>query len=137
MHDHDKSRLLSKLFSEELNTAEKKRLDEWLSQSEKNLALKEKMQRIWDLSINYEPSFDSDVEKGFAKFKKRIKPTRLMYAANLSHKQMKGYLDNLLDNEIIVSVEYKKSNYFVLTEKGIQFLHKFQEMKEFEKTFGL
>jgi len=69
--------------------------------------------------------------------KKQIKPTRLMYAANLSHKQMKGYLDNLIKNEIVTSVENKKSTYLVLTDKGVQFFQKFQEMKEFEKTFGL
>ena len=75
MHDREKSRLLSKLFSEELNIEEKIKLDEWLSQSEENVVYKNDLQRIWDLSGNYIPSFESNPESGFAKFKQR---TRLL-----------------------------------------------------------
>ena len=72
MHDLDKSRLLSKLISEELNTAEKQRLDEWLSQSPENTSEKETFEKLWEMSGKYEPSFEPNVEKSFAQFKTKI-----------------------------------------------------------------
>ena len=69
--------------------------------------------------------------------KKKVKPTHLMYKANLSHGQMKLYLDELIENKIIEKQEEKTKGFFVLTDKGRQFLLKYARMKEFEKTFGL
>lgn len=62
----------------------------------------------------------------------RIKPTHLMYKANLSHKQMKGYLDELEKNKMI-----KKEERIEITKKGREFLDKYSQLKEFEKTFGI
>ncbi|MDD5649543.1 MAG: winged helix-turn-helix domain-containing protein [Candidatus Nanoarchaeia archaeon] len=73
--------------------------------------------------------------------KGEIKPTHLMYKSNLSHSLMKVYLEELIEKELIKEThkEYKghKHNYFIITEKGIDFLLKFKKMKEFEDTFGL
>ena len=66
-----------------------------------------------------------------------IKPTHLMYKSNLSHKQMGIYLDDLISKSIIMKTKKKNYEYFVLTDKGFDFLKKLKEMKEFEKTFGL
>ena len=67
----------------------------------------------------------------------QIKPTHLMYKANLSHSQMNLYLEELIKNELIDKVEEKKGTYFVLTEKGHAFVEKFRQMREFERAFGL
>jgi len=70
-----------------------------------------------------------------------IKPTHLMYKSNLSHTLMKSYLEELIQKEFIQEVrkEHKGHDhaYFIITEKGIEFLQKFRKMKEFEDTFGL
>lgn len=81
-----------------------------------------------------------------------IKPTHLMYKANLSHKQMKSYLEELEEKELISNYdsdpdvegkskaakkEKKKATEVQITKKGQDFLFKYLEMKEFEKTFGL
>ena len=83
----------------------------------------------------------------------KIKPTHLMYKANLSHKQMKLYLDELfklklvekigVDGEIISAIvkentnNIKNKSMINITKKGREFIFKYNQMKEFEKTFGI
>jgi len=67
----------------------------------------------------------------------RIKPTHLMYRANLSHSQMGAYLEELIDKELIDKVKVKQYDYIILKDKGFSFLEKFRQMREFERTFGI
>jgi predicted transcriptional regulator len=67
----------------------------------------------------------------------RIKPTHLMYRSNLSHSQLKLYLEELIEKSFINKVKNEKDNeYILITQNGNKFLEKLREMKEFEKTFG-
>lgn len=73
----------------------------------------------------------------------RIKPTHLMYKANLSHNQMKLYLQELEGKGFVQKSctldkgrEIQKCT-IEITKKGRDFLAKLRQMKEFEKTFGL
>nr|MBA4404749.1 transcriptional regulator [Nanoarchaeum sp.] len=67
----------------------------------------------------------------------KIKPTHLMYKANLSYNQMNSYLEELIEKGMITKVEEKNSTYFVITEKGCSLAQKIIEMKSFEESFGL
>ncbi len=67
----------------------------------------------------------------------RIKPTHLMYKANLSHSQMKLYLDELKAKNLVEEQEKDEKKMLALTQKGFSFIQQFNQMKEFEKTFGL
>jgi predicted transcriptional regulator len=67
----------------------------------------------------------------------RIKPTHLMYKANLSHNQMKLYLDELIEKNLILEEAKEERKMLVITDKGFSFIQQFNQMKEFEKTFGL
>ncbi len=67
----------------------------------------------------------------------RIKPTHLMYKANLAHLQMKSYLDELVQKNFVKKIKDKGYEYIIITDTGSRFVEKIRPMKEFEKTFGL
>ena len=66
-----------------------------------------------------------------------IKPTHLMYKSNMSHTQMKTYLDDLIRKDFVVKIKKGNYEYIKITDKGSEFVQKLREMKEFEKAFGL
>ncbi len=65
-----------------------------------------------------------------------IKKTHLMYKANLSHNQMKLYLNELLKKQLIGNSP-DNSNLIIIAPKGRDFCIKYARVKEFERTFGL
>lgn len=65
-----------------------------------------------------------------------IKPTHLMYKANLTHGQLKSYLEELIEKNLVKRVKKEAYEYLVITQDGLKFMSKLREMKEFEKTFG-
>jgi predicted transcriptional regulator len=67
----------------------------------------------------------------------QIKPTHLMYKSNMSHGQMKVYLDDLIGKELVKKVKKGNHDYVIITDKGHEFIQKLREIKEFEKAFGL
>ena len=66
-----------------------------------------------------------------------IKPTHLMYRSNLSHGQMKSYLEELVSKDFIKKIDKNGREYLAITQKGYKFIQKLKEMREFEKAFGL
>lgn len=67
----------------------------------------------------------------------RIKPTHLMYKSNMSHGQMKIYLDDLVQKELVKKVKERHYDYVIITDKGHEFVQKLKQIREFEKAFGL
>ena len=66
-----------------------------------------------------------------------IKPTHLMYKSNMSHTQMKVYLDDLIEKDFIKKIKKGNYEYITITDKGSEFVQRLREVKEFEKAFGL
>lgn len=65
-----------------------------------------------------------------------IKPTHLMYKANLSHKQMKLYLQEL-EKKDLVKTNSGEEHKISITKNGNEFFLKYSQMKDLERTFGL
>lgn len=69
---------------------------------------------------------------------KNIKPTRLLYASNLSPQMFKEYINELIEKKFIsldVNEEDKKT--FSLTKKGNEFLEEYRIIERFVENFGL
>ena len=78
-----------------------------------------------------------DMLDALAKNRGRLKPTRLLYKANLSHAQMKDYVEELVQKDLIVLVQEKKAQYYEITEEGYAFLHKLNRVLEMSDALGL
>ena len=65
-------------------------------------------------------------------------PTKILYAANLSHDRLTQYLDELIEKDLIREVSPESDNrIYLLTEKGREFLKEFIRMERFSEAFGI
>lgn len=67
----------------------------------------------------------------------KIKPTHLLYKANLSHQRMKKYLAELLEKGLIAEQKDDANRWYTLTEKGTQFITEYTRIRKFTESFGL
>ena len=65
----------------------------------------------------------------------RAKPTHVLYKANLSHRLMKRYIQELKSKGFVIENNDDKS--LMLTKNGIKFLSELRKMKRFIESFGL
>ena len=69
---------------------------------------------------------------------RNIKPTRLLYASNLSPQMFKEYINELIRKEFIkLEVDEQERKTFSLTKKGNDFLQEYKVIEEFVENFGL
>ena len=69
---------------------------------------------------------------------RNIKPTRLLYASNLSPQMFKDYINELIEKGFIqLDIDKKEKKTFSLTEKGNNFLEEYRVIERFVENFGL
>ena len=67
-----------------------------------------------------------------------IKPTRLLYASNLSPQMFKDYVNELLEKSFIEELINKKDRKtYSLKNKGLKFLEEYKVIVNFIDNFGL
>lgn len=67
----------------------------------------------------------------------RAKPTHILYKSNLSHKLLKEYLNNLLQNKMIeVEIDGNRT-FYKITKKGRDFIVEFRKVEKLSQAFGL
>jgi predicted transcriptional regulator len=65
-------------------------------------------------------------------------PTKILYAANLSHDRLTQYLDELIGKELVKETNPESDNrIYFLTEKGREFLREFVRIERFSEAFGI
>ena len=79
----------------------------------------------------------ADILKSLSQqFGDKLKPTHVMYQANLSHKLLKEYLNDLASQGLIEERGAEKK-FIHLTDKGKDFLRQFRDFRVFRDTFGI
>jgi len=69
---------------------------------------------------------------------REIKPTRLLYASNLSPQMFKEYINELISKNFIkLEIGEKDKKTFSLTKKGQDFLQEYKIIENFIENFGL
>jgi len=69
---------------------------------------------------------------------RQIKPTRLLYASNLSPQMFKEYIAELINKKFIkLEKDDKEKNFFSLNKKGQDFLQEYRVIESFIENFGL
>jgi predicted transcriptional regulator len=69
---------------------------------------------------------------------RQIKPTRLLYASNLSPQMFKEYINELISKKFIgIEIDKKEKKTFSLTKKGQEFLAEYKVIENFIENFGL
>ena len=67
-----------------------------------------------------------------------IKPTRLLYASNLSPQMFKEYINELIKKEFIkIDIDKKEKKTFSLTKKGYEFLQEYRVIEMFVENFAV
>jgi len=69
--------------------------------------------------------------------KGKVKPTHIIYKANLSHQMLTEYLNELISKEFIEEKEVKGKKTYSLTEKGYNYLKDYSIIKGFADSYGL
>lgn len=69
--------------------------------------------------------------------KGKAKPTHILYGANLSHKRLKRYLELLKMNGFIEQTGDGGHTYYIITQKGYEFLNEFRKVEKMSEAFGI
>jgi len=67
----------------------------------------------------------------------KIKPTNVLYKSNLSNQMFSEYMGELILKEFIVENKAKRGKTYSLTQKGFDYLNKYQMIVDFTNSFGL
>jgi len=79
-----------------------------------------------------------DILDSLIKNQGSLKPTRLLYKANLSHSQMKDYISELTEKNLIVLTEQKgNKTKYEITEEGYKFFNQLNKIREMSDALGL
>ncbi len=78
-----------------------------------------------------------DILKAIKEKEGRIKPTHIMYKANLSPQMLKAYLEELITKGLVLEKKFGKRKTYFLTEKGLKYIEEYQVILGFVDSFGL
>ena len=68
---------------------------------------------------------------------RNIRHTKLLHSSNLSPQMFKEYINELIQKEFIEEKKDNKIKYFIIKDKGIEFLKEYRTIEDLIKNFGL
>ena len=66
-----------------------------------------------------------------------IKTTHLLSKANISHRRLSSFMENLTGSGLINKIEFDGKNTFVITQKGREYLESYKKFSSIAESFGL
>lgn len=66
-----------------------------------------------------------------------IKPTHIMYKANLSHQMLTEYMNELIEKNMVKLVFDKSKKKYEITDKGLSYLKDYNMIRGFVDSYGL
>jgi predicted transcriptional regulator len=66
-----------------------------------------------------------------------IRPTHILYKANLSQKMMDDYLGDLIAKGFVEEKPQKRGKTYSITQKGFDYLNEYKFITQFVDRFGL
>lgn len=82
------------------------------------------------------PEIAFDILSAVYESKGQIKPTRLLYKSNLSYARLKVYVDSLIRQGLLHVKKDGRHKLITLTQKGYDYLNRYDQVKEFIESFG-
>ena len=67
----------------------------------------------------------------------KVKPTHILYGANLSHGVLKENLDFLISKDFIRRVGGDKRIFYEITKEGLSQINEFRRIQKFKNAFGI
>jgi predicted transcriptional regulator len=67
----------------------------------------------------------------------KIKPTHIIYKANLSHAMLDEYMKEMINKGFVKEHRHKRGKTYALTEKGFNFIEEYKTITSFLESFGL
>ncbi len=64
-------------------------------------------------------------------------PTKILYAANLSHDRLTQYIEELIEKELIKELIDGDNRSYFLTQKGREFLIEYRKIERLSQAFGI
>ena len=67
----------------------------------------------------------------------KVKPTQIMYKANLSYQMLQEYMKELMERELIIEKTDKNGKRtYALTQRGFNFIRDYKVIKGFMDSYG-
>ncbi len=78
-----------------------------------------------------------DILRAISENNEKIKPTHILYKANLSNQMLDEYLNYLIQQGFVREIHQKKGKSYALTDKGFNYLKEYRLITNFMDSFGL
>ena len=66
----------------------------------------------------------------------KLKPTHILYGGNLSYDRLKKYMEQLETRNLVEIIFEKDKKFYILTDKGYEFVNEARKIKEITDGFG-